>query len=278
MEMTHKLESARLQHPALLLPCCWSRFLTHHLRWAGSGHAPALCLLLAPMARCWFFTTDNNHVSKALVKVGSRAPPPCWGRTSRRDSPMRSAGCTVCLACIPWVLQLPEPGSGEQLEEAPWGCPPVLPVLPPSTTACASTQCWPLLPCLTSEQTNGFSCSEAEVYPKCGRAETGTEEAGQGAGLAWGLQWDLRSQAVRVPALTSLSLALSGHQGPCPTGRCPVRAGGSRVPPQSPSPRVQFEAPGKHRPAAAGLNPPQARPQSTHAVRGLYFCSSVFIY
>lgn len=141
---------------------------SHHLRWAGSGHAPALCLLLAPMARCWFFTTDNNHVSKALVKVGSRVPPPCWGRTSRRDSPMRSTGCTVLLACIPWVLQLPEPGSGEQLEEAPWGCPPALPVLPPSTTACASTQCWPLLPRLTSEQTNGFSCSEAEVYPKCG--------------------------------------------------------------------------------------------------------------
>lgn len=185
MEMTHKLEGARLQHPALLLPCCWSRFLTHHLRWAGSGHAPALCLLLAPMARCWFFTTDNNHVSKALVKVGSRAPPPCWGRTSRRGSPMRSTGCTVCLACVPWVLQLPEPGSGEQLEEAPWGCPPALPVLPPSTTACASTQCWPLLPRLTSEQTNGFSCSEAEVYPKCGRAETGTGRSGAGgrAGL-----------------------------------------------------------------------------------------------
>lgn len=95
---------------------------SHHLRWAGSGHAPALCLLLAPMARCCFFTTDNYHVSKTPVKVGSRAPPPCWGRTSRRGSPARSTGCTVCLARVPWVLQLPEPGSGEQLEEAPWGC------------------------------------------------------------------------------------------------------------------------------------------------------------
>lgn len=169
-------------------------------------------------------------------------------------------------------------------------------VLPPSTTACASTQCWPLLPCLTSDQTNSFSCSEAEVYPKCGRAETGTEEAGQGAGLAWGLQWDLRSPAGnREPGGSGASPhcprasrcrdtgAVSGSEVPRaqhgPVSRRAMQeAGGSCVPPQSPSPRVQFEAPGKHRPAAAGLNPPQAHPQSAHAVRGLYFCSSVFIY
>lgn len=47
MEMTHKLEGARSQHPALLLTCCWSRFLTRVTRdgQALSVHQRCICCL-----------------------------------------------------------------------------------------------------------------------------------------------------------------------------------------------------------------------------------------
>lgn len=264
------------------------------------------------MARCWCFTTDNNHVSKAVVKVGSHAPPPCWGRTSRRGGPTRRGGCTIRFARLPGGAAAPRAGLWGAAGRGTVGLPTVLPhcaSLPPSTTACASAQRWPLPPCLTSDQTNGFSCSEAKMYPKCcGRAETGTGRSGAGGKSGLGAPGELRSPTGnREPGGLGASppfpqssccrdtRAVSGSKAPrgCaappgpgpstaprPAGRCLVRAGGSRVPPSDPIPsEFSLKPPGKHHhPAAAGLNLPRARPQSTHAVRGLYFCSSVFIY